>query len=87
MHTGFLTSWRNTRPLVLPHLEDLREKWGVSLLYITHDLLSARLITDNIMVLHDGEVVERGATAEVLRHPTDDYTVALLDAIPNPKRR
>lgn len=72
---------------VLALLEDLREKWGVSLLYITHDLLSARLITDNIMVLHDGEVVERGETAAVLQHPKDAYTVALLDAIPNPTRR
>ncbi len=71
---------------VLALLEDLREQWGVSLLYITHDLLSARLITDDIMVLHDGAVVERGHTAEVLQHPQDDYTVALLDAVPNPRR-
>jgi peptide/nickel transport system ATP-binding protein len=71
---------------VLALLEDLREQWGVSLLYITHDLLSARLITDDIMVLHDGAVVERGRTAEVLQHPQDDYTVALLDAVPNPRR-
>ncbi|OIH95255.1 glutathione ABC transporter ATP-binding protein [Curtobacterium sp. MCBA15_001] len=72
---------------VLALLEDLREQWGVSLLYITHDLLSARLITDDIMVLHDGAVVERGRTADVLQHPQDDYTVALLDAVPNPRRR
>jgi peptide/nickel transport system ATP-binding protein len=72
---------------VLALLEDLREQWGVSLLYITHDLLSARLITDDVMVLHDGAVVERGRTAEVLQHPQDDYTVALLDAVPNPRRR
>ncbi|MGN7191833.1 ABC transporter ATP-binding protein [Curtobacterium sp. MCBA15_004] len=71
---------------VLALLEDLREQWGVSLLYITHDLLSARLITDDVMVLHDGAVVERGRTAEVLQHPQDDYTVALLDAVPNPRR-
>lgn len=71
---------------VLALLEDLREQWGVSLLYITHDLLSARLITDDIMVLHNGEVVERGRTAEVLQHPQDPYTVDLLDAVPNPRR-
>lgn len=71
---------------VLALLEDLREKWGVSLLYITHDLLSARLVTDDIMVLHNGKVVERGATAEVLRNPQDEYTVRLLDAVPNPRR-
>jgi peptide/nickel transport system ATP-binding protein len=47
---------------VLALLEDLREQWGVSLLYITHDLLSARVVTDNIMVLNHGAVVERGAT-------------------------
>ena len=71
---------------VLALLEDLREQWGVSMLYITHDLLSARLVTDNIMVLNHGKVVERGDTAEVLRHPQDEYTVKLLDAIPNPRK-
>jgi peptide/nickel transport system ATP-binding protein len=67
---------------VLALLEDLR----VSMLYITHDLLSARVVTDRIMVLHDGRVVEDGETAQVLRFPTDPYTVALLDAIPQPGR-
>jgi len=71
---------------VLALLEDLREQWGVSLLYITHDLLSARVVTDNILVLNGGSVVERGNTASVLQHPQDEYTVRLLDAIPNPGR-
>ncbi|MET1051628.1 MAG: ABC transporter ATP-binding protein [Mycetocola sp.] len=71
---------------VLALLEDLREERGISMLYITHDLLSARLVTDNIMVLNKGRVVERGDTAEVLRNPTDPYTIELLDAIPNPAR-
>ena len=71
---------------VLALLEDLREQWGVSMLYITHDLLSARIVTDNIMVLNHGRIVERGDTADVLRDPKDDYTIRLLDAIPNPKR-
>jgi len=71
---------------VLALLEDLREQWGLSLLYITHDLLSARLVTDDIMVLEQGRVVERGKTAEVLKNPTADYTVRLLDAVPDPAR-
>jgi peptide/nickel transport system ATP-binding protein len=71
---------------VLALLEDLREQWGVSLLYITHDLLSARVVTDNIMVLNQGAVVESGATAAVLQNPQHDYTVRLLDAIPNPRK-
>jgi peptide/nickel transport system ATP-binding protein len=71
---------------VLALLEDLRERWGISMLYITHDLLSARLVTENILVLNSGRVVERGETSEVLQHPQDPYTVELLDAVPNPAR-
>lgn len=71
---------------VLALLEELRESRGLSLLHITHDLLSARLVTDDILVLNRGRVVERGVTADVLRHPVDPYTIALLDAVPNPAR-
>jgi peptide/nickel transport system ATP-binding protein len=71
---------------VLALLEELRRTRGVSMLYITHDLLSARLVTDRIMVLDKGVVVERGDTAEVLQRPQDDYTVRLLDAVPTPSR-
>jgi peptide/nickel transport system ATP-binding protein len=67
---------------ILALLDDLRVRLNVSMLYITHDLLSARLITDRIMVLNHGQIVERGQTAEVLQHPSDDYTIRLLDAIP-----
>lgn len=67
---------------ILALLDDLRVRLNVSMLYITHDLLSARLITDKIMVLNKGYVVERGDTVQVLQHPTDDYTIRLLDAIP-----
>jgi peptide/nickel transport system ATP-binding protein len=72
---------------VLALLEDLRREFGVSLLYITHDLLSARVVTDQIMVLHQGRVVESGDTAQVLRFPQHDYTTRLLDSIPQPARR
>lgn len=68
---------------ILALLDDLRVRLNVSMLYITHDLLSARLITDSIMVLNKGTVVERGQTAQVLRHPENDYTIKLLDAIPS----
>ena len=71
---------------VLALLDDLRVQRGVSMLYITHDLLSARVVTDNILVLNGGRVVERGETAQVLRHPTNEYTLRLLNAVPNPSR-
>jgi peptide/nickel transport system ATP-binding protein len=69
---------------VLRLLEKLRNDRGLSLLYITHDLLSARVVTDRILVLNQGKVVEQGETKQVLQHPQDDYTVALLDAVATP---
>jgi peptide/nickel transport system ATP-binding protein len=69
---------------VLKLLADLRRQRGLSLLYITHDLLSARVITDEILVLNSGRIVEQGPTKQVLQHPTHSYTIQLLDALPNP---
>ena len=69
---------------ILRLLGRLREERGLSVLYITHDLLSARVVTDEILVLNEGKVVERGATKAVLQHPTDSYTVKLLDAVAAP---
>jgi peptide/nickel transport system ATP-binding protein len=69
---------------VLDLLAQLRHERGLSLLYITHDLLSARVVTDELLVLNKGKVVEAGPTAQVLRHPHDAYTKELLAAMPNP---
>jgi peptide/nickel transport system ATP-binding protein len=46
--------------------------------------LSARLVTDEILVLNQGRVVERGPTKQVLQHPTHKSTIQLLDAVANP---
>jgi peptide/nickel transport system ATP-binding protein len=69
---------------VLNLLADLRRDRGLSLLYITHDLLSARVITDELLVLYRGQIVERGATKQVLQHPEHAYTKQLLEALANP---
>ena len=69
---------------VLALLARLRAERGLSLLYITHDLLSARVVTDEILVLNKGKVVEQGGTKHVLQHPEDEYTVQLLNAIATP---
>lgn len=71
---------------VLSLLRRLRDERGLSLLYITHDLLSARVVTDRILVLNRGRVVETGPTKQVLQHPQDEYTQRLLDAVANPFR-
>ena len=62
----------------------MRAERGVSLLYITHDLLSARAVTSSIVVLNQGRVVERGATRDVLMAPQHPYTQQLLAALPDP---
>jgi ABC-type glutathione transport system ATPase component len=69
---------------ILELLAELRSQRGISLLYITHDLLSARVITDELLVLHQGQIVERGPTKQVLQRPQHSYTVQLLDAVANP---
>ncbi len=69
---------------VLRLLAGLRAERGLSLLYITHDLLSARVVTDEILVLNQGQLVEQGPTKKVLQHPRHSYTVRLLDAVANP---
>jgi peptide/nickel transport system ATP-binding protein len=69
---------------ILRLLAKLREERGLSLLYITHDLLSARVVTDQILVLNKGRIVEQGQTKHVMQHPQDDYTIKLLDAVATP---
>ncbi|MBK1787284.1 ATP-binding cassette domain-containing protein [Prauserella cavernicola] len=66
---------------VLRVLRDQRAR-GVSLLFITHDLAVARHMTDELVVLHRGRVVESGDTADVLDRPRHDYTARLLAAVP-----
>ncbi|HEY7225641.1 MAG TPA: ATP-binding cassette domain-containing protein [Micromonosporaceae bacterium] len=67
---------------VLGLLSALRAQRGISLVYITHDLLSARVVTDEILVLNQGRVVEYGPTRQVMQQPQHPYTVQLLDAVP-----
>lgn len=71
---------------ILSLLDDLRTRTGISLLYITHDLLSARVATSEIIVLHHGRIVEQGQTVDLLQRPQQEYTKNLLAAIPDPFR-
>jgi peptide/nickel transport system ATP-binding protein len=57
-----------------------------AMLYITHDLLSARLVAHRVLVLYRGHLVEVGATAAILNEPAHPYTRLLWAAIPNPRR-
>lgn len=66
-------------------MADLREQENVSFLYITHDIASARYVSDRIMVMYAGHIVESGPTEEVLADPKHPYTQLLLSAVPDPR--
>ncbi len=63
----------------------LRENEGVSILYITHDIASARYLSDRLMVMYAGHLVESGPTEAVLANPKHPYTQLLLSAVPDPR--
>jgi ABC-type glutathione transport system ATPase component len=72
------------RSEILEILNRLVRDTNIAMLYITHDLLSARLLADEIMVLNRGKVVEQGNSHDVIANPQDEYTSLLLNSIPNP---
>ena len=70
---------------VLNLMAELRAREDVSILYITHDLASARYIADRVIVMYAGHVVEVGPTEQVLAAPQHPYTKLLLSAVPDPR--
>ncbi|MFB7877449.1 dipeptide ABC transporter ATP-binding protein [Nocardia sp. NPDC056064] len=67
---------------ILTLLNDLQAELGLTYLFITHDLAVVRQIADNVLVMRAGEVVEAATTDQVFAAPEQDYTRALLEAIP-----
>jgi peptide/nickel transport system ATP-binding protein len=68
-------------------LLELRKTHGLALLFITHDLSLVRAIADRVLVMNAGVVVEEGPTAELFAHPKQEYTRALIAAVPRMERR
>ena len=67
---------------VLDLLNDLQEKLGITIVFITHDLRVAAQICDDVLVMQRGVVVEQGPAAAVLANPQHDYTKSLIEAAP-----
>jgi peptide/nickel transport system ATP-binding protein len=63
----------------------LRDEEGVSILYITHDIASARYVADRLIVMYAGQIAETGPIEDVLTHPWHPYTQLLLSAVPDPR--
>jgi peptide/nickel transport system ATP-binding protein len=69
---------------ILNMMASLRAEEGASILYITHDIASARYVADRIIVMYAGHAVEQGPTEVVLSRPKHPYTQLLLSAVPDP---
>jgi len=76
----------SVRAEILELMRELQEKHGISYIYITHDLSTARYLGQRIAIMYLGKIVEIGPINDVLSHPRHPYTQALIDAIsePNP---
>jgi peptide/nickel transport system ATP-binding protein len=72
---------------ILNLLKDLQRDFGLTYLFIAHDLAVVRSMSDRIAVMNKGQLVELGPAEEVYTNPKDDYTRALLSAVPIPDPR
>ena len=69
---------------ILKLLQDLQEKYHLSIIYITHDLSTTRYFSDRINIMYAAHIVESAETREILDNPMHPYTKALLNVIPDP---
>ncbi len=69
---------------MLSLLDDLRRRFQLAMLYITHDIASARYFADEILVMYSGQIVERGPAEDLTQHPAHPYTQLLVASAPDP---
>lgn len=74
----------SVRGEILGLMHELREKFGIAYVYITHDLSTARYVGDYLAIMNAGRIVEIGPIDRVLSSPAHPYTQALISAIPDP---
>ena len=77
----------STQASIITLLEDLQRELGLSYLFISHDLAVVRHVSHRVAVMRQGAIVETGDADEVWSNPRQDYTRALLDAVPRVARR
>jgi oligopeptide/dipeptide ABC transporter ATP-binding protein len=67
---------------ILDLLLNMRHKYGISFIYITHDLITARYICDRIAIMYLGKILEIGPAETIINQPCHPYTRALISAVP-----
>jgi oligopeptide transport system ATP-binding protein len=75
------------RAQIVNLLDDLQDEFGLTYLFVAHDIGVVRHIADRIAVMHNGKIVEQGTADQVCERPVDDYTKKLLAAVPIPDPR
>jgi len=69
---------------ILSLLDDLRRRFRLAMLYITHDIASARYFADEVLVMYAGQIVERGPAEQLTQYPAHPYTQLLVASSPDP---
>lgn len=77
----------SVRGEILEMMQNLKQKYSISYIYITHDLSTARYLGDDLAIMDAGKIVETGPIDRVLSDPCHPYTRALINAIPEPERK
>ncbi len=73
----------SVRAQILNLLSDLKKKLNLSMVFISHDIQTIRYISDEVVVMNHGTIVERGETHQVINNPQDEYTKILMGAAPS----
>lgn len=61
-------------------IKNLKDEYGISVLFISHDLQLAEIIADRVMIMQEGNIIEQGDAKDIYNNPKEDYTKALLEA-------
>ena len=72
---------------ILNVFRETKEKLGLTMVFVSHNLAVIRYVSDHVAVMRQGEIVEAGESEAIFSNPTHPYTQALLQAVPDPRRR
>jgi peptide/nickel transport system ATP-binding protein len=74
----------SSRAEILFLIREIQKKYDVGIMYITHDIATAKYFSDNMAVMYAGKIIEQGPTDMLLKNPLHPYTIALVEAVPDP---